>query len=127
MNKTYNHRQAVGKGNQVSTTIILALLSEIAERRRSRSDLLGHASLVVFEAEFASVLADDANVLPAKPLETLLCYLAEGRGEVDEVNAGEEGGDVDEMGHGLNVPASAASNLFVCRLVSNVSCPLDRQ
>ena len=67
--------------------------------------------LVVLETESARVLADDLDIGPAETLEAFAGDFAQGRREVDEVDAGEELGHGDELRHGLDVPASAAANL----------------
>jgi hypothetical protein len=109
---TYNHRQAVRHGDQISSTKVRARLIKVAQRRRARRDRLGgHARLVVLKTELASVLTNDLDILPAKSFKSLSSHLAKRGGKVNEVYAREEGGHVDESGHGLNVEASSAANL----------------
>lgn len=67
--------------------------------------------LIVFESEFSRIFADDFYVLPSEPCEPLSSYATEGRGEIDQIDAGEELWDVDELGHGLDVPSRSATNL----------------
>lgn len=93
--------------------MLRSLFSEVAQSRGAqRHDRRSHSRLVVFKAEFAGVLANDSDICPAEPLESLLRNLAQGGREVDEIDAGEEFRDVDMLGHGLDVPASAASDLY---------------
>jgi hypothetical protein len=66
---------------------------------------------MVLQAELSRILADDLHICPTQTSKTLAGHFAEGRREVDEVNAGEESGDVDELGHGLNIETSTATNL----------------
>jgi hypothetical protein len=56
-------------------------------------------------------LAHDLYILPPKTFESLSSHFAEGRREIDQVNAREELGDIDEFGHCFDVPACATTNL----------------
>lgn len=106
---TYNHGQAVGHGDEVGTTHAgAARLVGIHGGDLVRPD---HRRLVVFEAEGTGILAHDLHVLPAQAGEPLPGDLAERGREVNEVDAGEEFGHRDELGHSLNVPASSSTDL----------------
>ena len=93
--------------------MLRALLIEVAQNRGaggSRSTAR-EILFIVLEAELSRILTDNLDVLPAQPLEALSRDVAEGGGEVDEVDTGEELGDADVGGHGFNVPSRATTNL----------------
>jgi hypothetical protein len=110
---TYDHGQAVREGDEVGTADAGALAVEVAGALGAGAGdgSLGALLLMVLETERPGVLADNLDVLPAQAGEALSGDLAEGRGEVDEVDAGEELRDGDEFGHGLDVPAGTATDL----------------
>ena len=66
---------------------------------------------MVFQSELASILANDLDILPAQSVKTLPSDFAQGRGEIDEIDTGEEVRDIDEFSHSLDVEASATANL----------------
>lgn len=66
---------------------------------------------MVLETESPRVLAHHLDILPSQTCKSFPSYFAEGRGEIDEVNTGEEFFNVDEFGHRFDVPASPASDL----------------
>lgn len=68
--------------------------------------------LVIFQAKLSGILADDLDIVPAQPCKALASDLAQRRGEIDQVDAGEEIGDVDEFGHCLDVETGAATDLI---------------
>ena len=109
---TYNHRQAVGHGDEICTSNALAIVREVAGGGRARkSHSVDSITLVIFEPECPRVLADHLHIGPSQSCESFSGDLAEGGGEVDEVDAGEEFGHGDELGHGLDVPAGATTDL----------------
>lgn len=109
---THNHGEAVGHGEQVGSSMLRTPLSEIAQGRGTqRTPCCRHATLVVFQSEFASIFADNRDIVPAKSFEAFASDLAKRWGEVNEIDAGEERRHIDELGHGLDIPASASANL----------------
>ena len=73
-------------------------------------------SLVVGEAENASVLADDMDVLPAQTIEPLARNCAERCAEIDQVDCVEECRDIELLLHLLDVPAGSATHVHPDRL-----------
>lgn len=115
LGETYNHGQGVGHGDEIGTTVLGALLLEVAERRGAeRVGTRGHAVLVVLETELAGIFADNNDILPAESLEALASNLAERRREVYKVHAREVRGDINVASHGLDVEASTTANLSHC-------------
>ena len=78
-----------------------------------RSAVAREIILIIFEAELPSVLTNNLDVLPAEPFEAFPRDFAERGREIDDVDAREELGDVDEARHGLNVVARATTNLEI--------------
>lgn len=92
--------------------MLRATVIEITRRRTSGRRLQPReTSFVVLEAELPRILANHPDIGPTKPGKSLTGYFAERRRKVDKVYAGEELGDVDKLGHGLNVPSSPSANL----------------
>jgi hypothetical protein len=71
---------------------------------------------MILKPESSRVLAHDLDIFPSQSCKSLSRYFAEGRGEIDEVNAGEEFGNGHEFRHGFDVPACAATDLWMIKL-----------
>ena len=110
--RSYNHGQAVGHGDKISTASLRSLLLQIAESRRAKW-ILGssNAILIVLQAEFASILAHNRDVAPSKSGESLTSNLTQRRREIHKVDPREEFRNVDVLAHCLNVPASTTTDL----------------
>lgn len=118
--KTHNHGQAVRHGDEIRTSMLGLLLGEVAHDRRVRRDAVTwKVILIILQAELSRVLANDLDIAPAKSFETLSSNLTERGGEVNKVDTGKELGDVDEGGHGLNVPARSSTDLRQSQLVTS--------
>ena len=96
--------------------MLRSALSEVAQDRgASWAGYNRQTILIVFQSKPASIFTDNGDIIPAKSLKSLPCYFTQGRRKVDEIDTGEEFGDIDKLGHGLNVPAGAAANLPLIR------------
>lgn len=66
---------------------------------------------MILQSEGPRILAHYLHILPPQTCKSFPSYFAEGGREIDEVYAGEELGNIDELGHGLDIPACAATDL----------------
>lgn len=90
------------------------LLGEVAQNWGARRETVARKIIfIILETELSRVLANDLDIIPAKALKALSGNITERRGEIDKVYAGEELGDIDEAGHGLNVPSRSSTDLYL--------------
>lgn len=89
-----------------------SLLLQVAESRGADGvGAGGHAILVILKAKLARVFTNDNDIFPAETLEALAGNFTQRGGEINEVDTGEVGGDINMAGHGLDVVSGATTDL----------------
>lgn len=67
--------------------------------------------------EFFCVFIDDCDIFLVKFFELFCCYFIERRGEIDEVDVGEEFGDIDVCRYSFDIEVGVIVNLLMDLLV----------